>query len=315
MPSNHPLHPHSLTPFGSVMLGRDFKGEKYRFGFNGKEKNTELNSDNYDFGARIYDGRLGRWLSVDPLWYKYPDLGTYNFCANNPIFFIDPDGKEIVPNANFKGTNYETVNDYLIASNLAYKKMLRGFADKDNKNFILNFGTNDNVIPKGMGGVTYYSRGTITKTVNSKRQTNTVSAISTSDFVSTGSHNELTIWHLYIVVHEATHAAEVFESATWNMNYENRRQHNSYTNIREKNISVWNELNTDLNLGLTNEDIGILSFSGAEESKAFNTYLTEKSNKNCTTVEQERAIFEERIVELFNTKVSLEKNEKDNQKE
>jgi RHS repeat-associated protein len=77
------------------MLGRDFRGGKYRFGFNGKEKNSELNSDNYDFGARIYDGRLGRWFSVDPLQSKYPSWSTFNFTMDNPILYIDPDGKVV----------------------------------------------------------------------------------------------------------------------------------------------------------------------------------------------------------------------------
>ncbi len=94
MPSNHPLHLHSPTPFGSVMLGRDFRGKKYRFGFNGKEKNSELNSDNYAFEARIYDGRIGRWLSVDPLEMKFPNLSPYLNSENNPLYFMDNDGRE-----------------------------------------------------------------------------------------------------------------------------------------------------------------------------------------------------------------------------
>jgi len=82
------------------MVGREFVGDtvgKYRFGFNGKEKTDEIYGDGngVDFGARIYDGRLGRWLSVDPLQAKYQDLSPYNFVSNNPIIFIDPGGKRI----------------------------------------------------------------------------------------------------------------------------------------------------------------------------------------------------------------------------
>lgn len=51
----------------------------------------------YDFGARMYDARLGRWLSLDPLQAKYPNLSPYNFVANSPIMFVDPDGKKIKP--------------------------------------------------------------------------------------------------------------------------------------------------------------------------------------------------------------------------
>jgi RHS repeat-associated protein len=70
----------------------------YRYGFNGKEKDNEIKGDgnNLDFGARIYDSRLGRWLSLDPLQEKYPSLSPYNFCANNPIMYVDPDGKKII---------------------------------------------------------------------------------------------------------------------------------------------------------------------------------------------------------------------------
>jgi RHS repeat-associated protein len=56
----------------------------------------------YDFGARMYDARVGRWLSLDPLQSKYPNLSPYNFVANNPILYIDPDGKKIVISGNQK---------------------------------------------------------------------------------------------------------------------------------------------------------------------------------------------------------------------
>ena len=71
--------------------------EGYRFGFNGMEKVDEVSGSGnaYDFGARIYDSRLGRWMSVDPLQKKYPSLSPYNFVANSPILFIDPDGRVI----------------------------------------------------------------------------------------------------------------------------------------------------------------------------------------------------------------------------
>jgi len=84
-------------PFGMVMPGRKYEpASGYRYGFNGKEKDKDLAPDNYDFGARIYDGRIGRWLSVDPLQAKYPSLSPYNFVANTPLQAIDPDGRLII---------------------------------------------------------------------------------------------------------------------------------------------------------------------------------------------------------------------------
>jgi RHS repeat-associated protein len=84
-------------PYGMLMPGRSpISSIGYRFGFNGMEKDDEFktNGNSYDFGARIYDPRLGRFLSVDPLSKKYPELSPYQFASNNPIQFVDIDGLE-----------------------------------------------------------------------------------------------------------------------------------------------------------------------------------------------------------------------------
>jgi RHS repeat-associated protein len=68
---------------------------RYRFGFNGMERDDELKGagNSLDFGARIYDSRLGKWMSPDPWERSYPGFSTYSGFLNNPVFIIDPTGK------------------------------------------------------------------------------------------------------------------------------------------------------------------------------------------------------------------------------
>ncbi|WP_126973424.1 RHS repeat-associated core domain-containing protein [Gynurincola endophyticus] len=70
--------------------------EGYRYGFNGKENDDEVKGkgNSVDFGARIHDPRLGRFLSLDPLSSKYPGESNYVFVSNSPIIYIDPDGQD-----------------------------------------------------------------------------------------------------------------------------------------------------------------------------------------------------------------------------
>lgn len=67
----------------------------YRFGFNGMEKDDEKSGvgNSYDFGARLYDPRLGRFLAVDPLAKVYTWQSPFSYVRNNPIFFIDFEGE------------------------------------------------------------------------------------------------------------------------------------------------------------------------------------------------------------------------------
>lgn len=74
------------------MPGRDV-GSDYSFGNNGMIKDNEMYNGAQDFGARMYDNRLGRWMSTDPKKRYFAGWSSYNFVLNNPLYFIDPDGR------------------------------------------------------------------------------------------------------------------------------------------------------------------------------------------------------------------------------
>jgi RHS repeat-associated protein len=83
-------------PFGWAMPGRTYTAASYKYGFNGKENDNEVKGDGnqQDYGMRIYDPRLGRFLSVDPISKKYAELTPYQFASNTPIVAVDIDGLE-----------------------------------------------------------------------------------------------------------------------------------------------------------------------------------------------------------------------------
>lgn len=100
--------------------------------YNGKELQDELDLNFYDFGGRNYDFVIGRWVNVDPLADKYPNMSPYVYCANNPVIFLDPDGRDFAIQYiddkgksqiyNFNGTganmpNNKFVKDFVTAYN------------------------------------------------------------------------------------------------------------------------------------------------------------------------------------------------------
>jgi len=86
-----------FSAFGVLLEDRKFASEIYRYGFNGQEKDDEVkgSGNSYDFNFRIYDSRLGKFLSTDPLSSNYPNQSPYHFAGNTPIQAIDLEGLEM----------------------------------------------------------------------------------------------------------------------------------------------------------------------------------------------------------------------------
>jgi RHS repeat-associated protein len=78
-------------PFGMGIKEREWSDStfSYRFGFNGYENEPDIAGQGsvIDFGARIYDSRLGRFFSTDPIVYPY--WSPYQYDGNSPIALKD----------------------------------------------------------------------------------------------------------------------------------------------------------------------------------------------------------------------------------
>ena len=92
--SGSTIEQNAYYPFG----GRHNFGQTYaqiasnRYKFNGKELQTTGNLGLLDYGARMYDAKIARWLVQDPLAEKLYSVTPYRFSLNNPTNIVDPDG-------------------------------------------------------------------------------------------------------------------------------------------------------------------------------------------------------------------------------
>ena len=66
-----------------------------RWRFSGKEIHTTASVNLLDFGARMYDDRLCRWTTQDPMSEKYYGCSPYVYCAGEPVGYVDTDGKKL----------------------------------------------------------------------------------------------------------------------------------------------------------------------------------------------------------------------------
>ena len=123
-------------PFGLAFSDANITNNRYLY--NGKELENYTIGSSYlgtlDYGARHYDARIGRWTVPDPMAEKYYGLNAFNYCAGNPIYLIDSNGKEwrenkgkITVSLNFSASEQlsnSQINDYKLAIQNLFNKMI-----------------------------------------------------------------------------------------------------------------------------------------------------------------------------------------------
>ncbi len=84
-------------PFGMLIPNRHGQSDSYRYGFQGQERDDEIKGEgnSLNFKFRMYDSRVGRFLSIDPMHSEYPWNSTYAFAENKLGLGSELEGKEL----------------------------------------------------------------------------------------------------------------------------------------------------------------------------------------------------------------------------
>jgi RHS repeat-associated protein len=280
-------HLHYL-PFGEDWVDQRNSSWNTPYTFSGKEKDLETGYGY--FGARYYDSGLSIWLSVDPMSDKYPSMSPYNYCANNPVILVDPDGREIYPTVNFMKSNYWTAHKYLLNNNQNYSNALDLFITSNNYN--IYYSTAEMYGKGGNTSYEYYTNNGRTTHIESDESYNNADASS-----------PLSIFHFYILIHEKGHTLESFvKNDVTKRNY----GHDGFVMQLNLIMGMFNELNEDLKLNLSKSQIFELSIYGAESTDVYKNYIKELANSNKTDFETENANYVNRMHDLMSKEVKID---------
>ena len=121
-------------PYGKIL--RQFIKTPEKYVTTGHERDVETGLDYR--GARFYDSDVARFLSLDPLAAEFPEWSDYNYVLGNPVMFVDPDGRDVKPGENWKGSDYEKVYNKLRKNSKAYSNLLKPYEGKGARDYTLN---------------------------------------------------------------------------------------------------------------------------------------------------------------------------------
>ena len=266
----------------------------------------------------MQDTRVGRWFATDRKEGKYPGYSPYNYALNNPIFFIDPDGNDILPSQLFKDSRYGPLLENLKTNSPTFMKILQPYMGKK---LNLDLDINDKKILAGFFATTWGARTESNwKTSQGKVIPNTTTYRYTSNTLEAFSNTKLEIivpkdegskkfeyvyrindiFLVQTIIHESLHAmidADGGPKAAFKKKNEDPN-HDKHAQFRTMMIESLTEYVKSNNLNYTGENIDDLSWHGLGESKLFKEHFAELAAKNGTTSEFEVKAWQKRVSDI-----------------
>ena len=232
------------------------------FAFSAKERDSETGLSY--FGSGYYSSDLSVWLSVDPMAAKYPSLSPYVYCADNPVRLVDPNGDTLSPSALFRQSSYFKVYQNLLQSNNTYKRLIADYQG-ERCHFYFDFSYE---MTKRAGSTVWQH-----KTEGGK-----VSVTTHSTYYRPDGGDQSEIAMAKTLIHEAVHA---FDGLT------QRKTPNHDGFDQASVLAGLKEYNSIFNLGYSDEDLEILSWSGLQKSKEYKSFINSRAKENERSYDEE----------------------------
>ena len=140
-------------PFG-LPYEAHYQPEEQPYKYGGKEFIELHGYDSYDFDSRMYYPALCRFMTMDPLCEKYYSVSPYAYCNNNPVKYIDSDGRDVKPAGTaelimIQNTLPKEARDYVRLDNngLIDKTLLNSYGGKSlNFNNLRTMANSDRIV-------------------------------------------------------------------------------------------------------------------------------------------------------------------------